>query len=111
MFRRCAFACFAALAIVQTGCHGRIHAFFYRLTHCCDCAPHYGPACCPPSYHGPMYAGPGCCPAPGPTMIAAPYGAMPVSQSMGQPVFQGMPQPMPGPNVYPTPAPPPAEKK
>jgi hypothetical protein len=96
MFRRFAFAAFAAVAVMQTGCHGRVASFFYRLTHCDGCCPSYGyaPAYAAPSY--PSYGAPGC---------ATCYnGATPAATPVysGQPVFGTItPQPMAQPGVYP----------
>jgi hypothetical protein len=91
--RRLCILCFAAVALLQTGCHGRICAFFYRLTHCGDCCPSYG-------YGGYPVAQPCCSPS-------VPYAPAPVTYSAplnysAPPVFQGSPQPLPAPSVTPT---------
>jgi hypothetical protein len=57
MLRRLAVVAFAALAVAQTGCHGRVCNFFYRLTHCDGCGPYYGYG---PAYASPSYGAPGC---------------------------------------------------
>jgi hypothetical protein len=94
MVRRFAFLLFAVAATLQTGCCGRVHAFFYRLTHCDCCTPYYGGCgCAAPMYNGPTYGGAPCCASPA---VGTP--------TMASPVFTA-PQPMPGgtPNVYPSP--------
>ena len=115
MFRRFVFVAFAISAVLQTGCCGRVRAFFYRVTHCADCCPSYGGVGYRGPVVGPMVGGPigaaPCCSSPA---MAAPVYAAPVSYGappMAAPVFSGMPQAMPGANVYPTPSAPMPEKK
>ena len=105
MHRRIAFLLFAVAATMQTGCCGRVHAFFYRLTHCDCCTPYYGGCGCgcgayaAPMYNGPVYGGGGapCCssPAVGMPMMGA--------GTIQPPVFSA-PQQMPNgsPSVYPS---------
>jgi hypothetical protein len=102
MLRRSLVLAFAATALLQTGCHGRVCAFFYRLTHCSDCCPSYGYG---GGYGGAVYGGSvaqPCCASP----TAPVYNAAPVSYGVAPnhaaPVFSGVPQAMPGPSVIPS---------
>lgn len=101
MLRRFAVAAFAIVALAQTGCHGRISAFFYRITHCGCCTPYYGYGGAPAASYGyPVsgYGAPGCCTSYG---AGAPTGT--VAYPASAPTVFTTPQPMTGTPVPPSP--------
>jgi hypothetical protein len=98
--RRVAILFLAVAAVGQTGCHGRVRSFFYRLFHCDHCSPAYGAYGSAPVVSGPVYGGgAACCSNPAPIVHAAPV-SYTVPGPTGGHVF-GPSTPLPSPQVQP----------